>query len=63
MMSTAKNCIEFAMRQYVCHKLSLSRAASISHVSIFEFLDELKKRNLFVQTDEENLEKNLRELR
>ena len=39
----------------------MSVAAGMAHLTLWEFMDELKKRNAFVETDEKNLEENLKE--
>ena len=52
---------DFAIQKYAAHKVTLSSAARIAGISLWEFLEELKKKNAFVQTDEESLEKSLKE--
>ncbi|MDO8634582.1 MAG: UPF0175 family protein [archaeon] len=52
---------DFALENYSEHRISLSVAARLAGQSVWEFLDSLKKKGLFLQTDEENLEKTLKE--
>ena len=54
--------IENALGKYSKGGLTLSLAAKKARVSIWELLDEMKARNVFLRTDEENLEANLKEL-
>ena len=53
--------IELAFEKYRHHKITMSVAAGMAHLTLWEFMDELKKRNAFVETDEKNLEENLKE--
>lgn len=53
---------DFAVENYSKHKVTLSQASRIAGVTLWEFLDGLKKRGLFLQTDEENLALGLKEL-
>lgn len=38
--------LEFALKEYLNDKVSLGKAADIAGISIWEMLDELKKRNI-----------------
>ena len=44
--SIAQEKLEFALREYLSDKISFGRASEISGISIWEMLDELKKRNV-----------------
>ena len=50
------------LEKYVGGMLPISAAAKNAGVSIWEFLDELKSRGMFVKTDEDVLEEALKEL-
>jgi len=44
--SIAQEKLEFALKEYLNDKISLGRASEIAGISIWEMLDELKKRNV-----------------
>ena len=43
--SIAQEKLEFALKEYLMDKISLGKASEIAGISIWEMLDELKKRN------------------
>ena len=53
--------IESALEKYRHHKITMSQAAGNAHLTLWEFMDELRKRNEYLETDEKNLEENLKE--
>ena len=44
--SIAQEKLEFALKEYLNDKISIGRASEIASISIWEMLDELKKRNI-----------------
>ena len=44
--SIAQEKLEFALKEYLKDKISLGKASKIAGISIWEMLDELKKRNV-----------------
>ena len=44
--SVAQEKLEYALKQYLEDKLSIGKASEIAGISIWEFLDELHKRNI-----------------
>ena len=42
----AQEKLEFALKEYLNDKISIGRASEIASISIWEMLDELKKRNI-----------------
>ncbi|MHA1490407.1 MAG: UPF0175 family protein [Promethearchaeota archaeon] len=44
--SIAQEKLEFALKEYLNDKISIGRASEIANISIWEMLDELKKRNI-----------------
>lgn len=44
--SIAQEKLELALKKYLCDKISLGKASEIAEISIWEMLDELKKRNV-----------------
>jgi len=44
--SIAQEKLDYALKEYLNDKISLGRAAQIADLSIWEILDELKKRNI-----------------
>ena len=44
--SVAQEKLDYALKQYLDDKISLGKAAEIAGISIWEMLDELKKRNI-----------------
>ena len=53
--------LELALERYRQHKITMGEAAGKAHLTLWEFIDELKKRSEFVETDEKNLEETLKE--
>ena len=53
--------IKSALEKYRVHKASLSEAAAKARLSIWEFLEEMRKRGLYLETDEGNLGEALKE--
>ncbi|HLC79058.1 MAG TPA: hypothetical protein VJG83_01385 [archaeon] len=54
--------VENALARYSNGSLTLSLAAKKARLSIWELLGEMKARGIFVRTDEDNLEANLKQL-
>ncbi|MHA1275005.1 MAG: UPF0175 family protein [Promethearchaeota archaeon] len=46
MMSIQKIKIKYVIKQYLDDKISFGKAAEIANISIWEMLDELKRRNI-----------------
>ena len=44
--SVAQEKFDYALKEYIDDKISLGKAAEIAGISIWEMLDELKKRNI-----------------
>ena len=44
--SIAQEKLEFALKEYLSDKISMGKASEIAGISIWEMLDELKKRNI-----------------
>ena len=44
--SIAQEKLEFALKEYLTDKISMGKASEIAGISIWEMLDELKKRNI-----------------
>ena len=44
--SVAQEKLEFALKEYLNDKISLGKAAKVAGISIWEMLDELKKKNI-----------------
>ncbi len=44
--SIAQEKLDYALREYINDKISIGKAAEIAGISIWEMLDELKKRNI-----------------
>ncbi|MBR9679086.1 MAG: hypothetical protein GON13_02355, partial [Nanoarchaeota archaeon] len=46
-----KRCLEYAVSLYKKEKLSLAKAAEIAELNLEQFISELKKRNIKIETD------------
>jgi predicted HTH domain antitoxin len=51
--------LELALKQYINDKISLGKAAEIADISIWEMLDELKKRKITLNYRIEDAEKEI----
>ncbi len=52
--------IDVALEKYRKHSLSFSQATKLARLSAWELLEEMKTRNMHFQTDDANLEENIR---
>ncbi len=55
--------LEYALTLYQQKKVSIGKAREIADITFWEFMDVLKERNIGFITDEEDLERQLRELK
>ncbi len=54
---------QIVIEKYKQHKISISEASKLANLSLWEFMDELKKRSISIETDEANSEESLKEFK
>ncbi len=55
--------LELALKKYAAREFTMSQAAKFSRVSLWQLIDELKRRNVSMQYSKEDLEEDLEALK